>query len=136
MKKKIFFIGIAILFVIGAGFGYYQYNRKPADVASLNAKKITASNLFKDYSENEQHANALYLNNALEVSGKVLEVKQASNAPAQVILDTGDPMFGVACTMDKANKKIQPGENVTIKGICTGYLNDVILIRSLLINQQ
>ena len=135
MKKKIF-IALAMLLVIVAAFGYYEYNRKPADVATLQAKKITAVSLFKEYSENEQHANAMYLNNALEVSGKVLDVKQTPNAAAQVVLDTGDPMFGVACTMDKVSNEIQPGKVVTIKGICTGYLNDVILIRSLLINQQ
>jgi len=133
-RKKILLTAIAIIFAAVIGVAYYEYNKPVQDVAELTAQRVTAVDLFKDYSANEQNANNAYLNKALQVSGKVLEIKQNQNAPAQIILDAGDPMFGIACTMDKSQKNIKPGDIVTIKGICTGYLNDVIIIKSLLLN--
>jgi hypothetical protein len=54
-----------------------------------------------------------------------------------VILNTGDPLFGVACTLnlqEKTVRPVQPGEKITVKGICTGYLSDVVLTNSYLVN--
>lgn len=128
-RKKILLTAIAIIIAAVFGVAYYEYNKPVEDVAALTGQHVNATDLFKDYSLNEQAANK-----ALEVSGKVLEVKQNLNAPSQIILDAGDPMFGIACTMDKSLKKVKPGDTVTIKGICTGYLNDVIIIKSFLLN--
>lgn len=133
-RKKILLTAIAIIIAAVFGVAYYEYNKPVEDVAALTGQHVNATDLFKDYSLNEQAANKAYLNKALEVSGKVLEVKQNLNAPSQIILDAGDPMFGIACTMDKSLKKVKPGDTVTIKGICTGYLNDVIIIKSFLLN--
>ncbi|MDN3655203.1 hypothetical protein QWZ08_06195 [Ferruginibacter paludis] len=132
--KKIFLFAVPAIIIISAAIGWYQYNKPQQDVASLSAQAVTAENLFKDYSSNEPAANKTYLNKALEVSGKVLEVKQTQQAQQQVILDSGDPMFGIACTLDQPAQNLKPGDLVTIKGICTGYLNDVVLIKSLLLN--
>lgn len=132
-KKKILIaIAVVIAFVVGAG--YYEYNKKAPDVADLSAQQISAVELFKDFTNNETQANQSFLNKALQVSGEVLEVKKNQNQQLQIILDSGDPMFGIACTMDKAGKIVKPGDHVTIKGICTGYLNDVVIIKSLLLN--
>ncbi|MEO8412689.1 MAG: hypothetical protein ABI472_03485 [Ginsengibacter sp.] len=135
-KKKILFTAIVMLIIVAGGVVYHEYNRSSPDVASLDAKPVTAENLFKDFQTNEQGANKMYLNRPLEVSGKVLEVKQNQDEPSQIILDCGDPFFGVACTLDKLQKSVHPGSLVTVKGICTGYLNDVIIIKSLLLNQK
>lgn len=129
--RKIIVLLIVILVGVGAGIGYYQYNRAPQSVSSLRATPVTAAALFSKFSTNEPEANQSYLNKALEVSGTVLEVKHNQDKQSQIILDGGDPMFGIACTMDKISGNIKTGDRVVIKGICTGYLNDVILIRSL-----
>jgi len=53
------------------------------------------------------------------------------------VLDTGDPMYGIACTLitiEPATGNVKPGEKITVKGICTGYLSDVVLTNSCLIN--
>ena len=131
--KKLFIIFVLIASVL-AGIAYYLYNKTAPDVADLSAEPVSAVNLFKDFATNETKANTSYLNKALQVSGKVLEVKQNQNRQTQIILDSGDPMFGIACTMAQTDKQVKPGDHVTIKGICTGYLNDVVIIKSLLLN--
>lgn len=132
--KKYVLIALLLLVALTAGIGWYQYNKPQQAVADLHAETVTAETLYKNFTTNETSANKAYLNKALQVTGKVLEVKQNQQQQTQVILATGDPMFGIACTLDHPHGTIQPGDNVTIKGICTGYLNDVILIKSLLLN--
>jgi hypothetical protein len=132
--KKFFLFAVPIIIIIGAAIGWYQFNKPQRNVADLSAQPVMAANLFKEFSTNETAANTMYLNKALEVTGKVLEVKQTPQARQQVILDSGDPMFGIACTLDQPAQNLKAGDQVTIKGICTGYLNDVILINSLRLN--
>jgi len=123
-----------VILCAGFGFAWYEYHKPAADVADLQAEHVDAVELFSRYTANEQQANAIYLNKALEVTGKVLEVKDNQQEKPQIILEAGDPMFGIACTMDKASVNVKPGDKITIKGICTGYLNDVILIKSIQLN--
>jgi hypothetical protein len=132
--KKFFLFAVPIIIIVGAAIGWYQFNKPQRDVADLSAQQVMAANLFKEFSTNETAANKMYLNKALEVTGKVLEVKRTPQARQQVILDSGDPMFGIACTLDQPAQNLKTGDQVTIKGICTGYLNDVILINSLRLN--
>jgi hypothetical protein len=132
--KKLFVFALPMIVIVIAAVGWYQFNKPQRDVAELSAQPVMAASLFRDYSANETAANKMYLNKALEVSGKVLEVKQTPQAQQQVILDSGDPIFGIACTLSQPAPDLKPGDEVTIKGICTGYLNDVILINSLRLN--
>ena len=131
--KKMFLLGTALAFTICLSVGYYEYNKPVQDVADLDAKSVGAMTLLKDYASNEKMANNSYLNKALQVTGKVMEIKHGQDNQIQVLLDTGDPMSVIACTMKKMDKEVKPGEQVTIKGICTGYLNDVVLINSMLL---
>ena len=132
--RKIMILAVAVVIAIVASTGYYLYNKPVHSVANLAAQAVSATDLFKDFSTNEQMANQSFLNKAVQVSGKVLEVSQNQNRQIQVILDAGDPMFGIACTLEDTNVSVKRGDQVTIKGICTGFLNDVVLTRSLLLN--
>lgn len=120
-----------------AGILIYLYNKPPRNVASETGIPISATELYAKFTSNEPQANLAYLNKVLQVSGQVLEVKNTSTAGRVVVLNTGDPMFGVACTLNKldpASGPVKPGEKITVKGICTGYLSDVVLTNSYLVN--
>src|SRR5690348_3975349 len=73
--KKIVLSIIVAIVLFAAGYGYYQYNRPAANVAKLDAPTVSAKNLYADFTSNEPHANQLYLNKPLQVTGQVLEVK-------------------------------------------------------------
>ena len=137
--KRMLLIAFPVIILLAFGFAYYEYNKPKPDITELKAAPVTAVNLFQDYSANESKANRLYLNKAVQVTGKVLDVKQGQDKHLQIILDAGDPMFGVACTMDKTAKDskrtaVRPGDQVTVKGICSGFLNDVVLVSSILVD--
>lgn len=130
MKKIL--ITIIVLSLIGGGIGYYMYN-KP--VASLEKKKadieVSASQLIADYEADETAANEKYLGKVVQVSGTVAEVTEAPGKK-KINLDTGNPMSMIICELEDgtAPDAIQVGSTVTMKGMCSGYLSDVILVQS------
>ena len=141
MKKTQKLIAAAGLIVIaGTAFGFYQYFRKPADIRTLQADfTITASGIVADYNNDENAANAKYLDKVICVKGKVSETKISTEGQCTVFLDSGDPLAAITCSFyeDEATaaKKLHPGEPVTIKGKCTGKLMDVVLNKCSLIKQ-
>lgn len=128
-------IGLA-LFIIAltaAAYGYYLFNKKPADVRKISAQyTLTAAALLEDYNKDETAANLKYLDKVISVKGKVTEIKiDTATGQATVILDSGDPMAAVTCSFYDAEtaavKQLQAGAEVIIKGKCTGKLMDVVL---------
>lgn len=130
MKRII--IPLLALVLIGAAIGFYLYN-KP--VASLDNKKpdvvVTADEILADYESDEQAANDKYLGKVVEVSGKVSEVS-TEGEKNKVTFETSNPISLVITELDEGNsvEGIEPGEHATVKGMCSGYLSDVILVRA------
>lgn len=116
-----------------AGYGFYLFNKKPADVRTLPDKyELTAYTLMNDFNKDETAANKKYLDKVIAVQGKVSDVKlEPSTGQATVILDSGDPMAAITCSFydDEAGslKEIKQGQEIVVKGKCTGKLMDVIL---------
>ena len=52
-----------------------------------------------------------------------------SDSSVVVFLQTPDPIFGVKCTMEGDASGLKEGDSTTLKGICTGFANDVAIIR-------
>jgi len=99
------------------------------NIEKAKAITIEASALFDEYSANEKAANAKYIDKVLEVSGEVTNVSKNAEGLTVIMLKTNDLMFGVNCTMEEKEVKCKAGDKLTLKGICTGYLTDVVLIR-------
>ena len=78
-----------------------------------------------------------YLNKVLQVRGQVLTIKNTPYDGPVVVLRTGDPLFGIACSLNRvepSSQPVKPGQTITIKGICTGYVSHVVLSNSCLVN--
>lgn len=93
------------------------------------AVKVEAAKLFESFKANETEANAAYLNKVLEVKGKVGSMTINAEQKQVFVLETGDPIFGINCTLDTNTTGVSVGDSIVIKGICTGYLSDVILVQ-------
>lgn len=128
MKKII--IPILILGAIGIAIGFYMYN-KP--VQSLEKKKaevmISASQLVTEYEADETAANEKYLGKVVEVSGKIADIV-SEEGKTKIQLETSNPMAMVICEMeDGSDTGLNEGDEAKIKGLCSGYLSDVILVQ-------
>jgi hypothetical protein len=133
--KKVLLLLLA-LGVIGAGVGYYLYN-KP--VASLENKKadvvVTAAQLIADYEMNEQAADERYLGKVVQVTGKIVDMTTAEGK-IKINMETPNPIAMIICEMETGVEpgSAKAGDDIVIKGMCSGYLSDVILVQSTIVN--
>lgn len=114
---------------------YRMYNKPHRDPSSELALAINANDLFHQYEKNEEAANSKYLDKILEINGKISEVTINQDSLPVIVLGSDNPLFGVRCTMPNSTSTYSTGDYVTIKGICTGYLSDVIIVKGTLVNK-
>lgn len=133
MKKRKFIIAIGLtLLIIAAGYGSYQYNRRPADIRRESYDTaIDAVELVQAFNRDEETANRNYVDKVLLVTGKLKQIDYNSSGQATMHLDAGEDPVSVVCSFYKQEtptlKNIVPGSTVRVKGVCTGKLMDVIL---------
>ena len=121
----------------GIAFALEQIYKPHRDAANEKAIVTTAKDIFASYNKDEKEANAKYLDKAVEITGEIAETKTNQQGKMVCILKTDDPFFGVNCTF-KQNENLKVGQQVTLKGICTGYLTgaDVIVIDCIFVNNN
>lgn len=134
MNKKKIILVILILGIVGAFIAYKMYNKPHVDVAATSSDiTITANNLLNDFSTDETSANAKYLDKIVEVSGTIAKLETEADKGV-VVLQTNEDFGSVRCTLSEASTQkindLKVGDNITLKGICTGYLMDVVLVKS------
>ncbi len=132
MKKYIKYLFVVL--ALAVGFGFYMYHKPHQNMATTKAeKKLSAGELFQQYEANEAAGDQAFLNKILAVNGKVTKVEKDDDGMISVSLATDSEMFGVICQLDNLSehKRIdfKEGETVQFKGICTGVLMDVIMVR-------
>lgn len=111
---------------------YYFYN-KPVDSLShaRSVAYLSADSIYNMYEQNEANANKLYLNKVITVTGKIQAI-QSDTSGVSLSLHTSAGMFGVSCKMEEKEvdvTKFSVGQQVKLKGLCSGYLMDVVLVQ-------
>jgi uncharacterized protein YpmB len=133
-KKKILkqiLLSLLVIIITGGFIGYKMYNKPHRNVEEATALRVAATKLATDYEINEPEANSQYPGKVLEVSGEISDISKNQKGE-QIIMLKGSDMSGIMCTLDTAvHTAIKPGASVVIKGICSGYLTDVVLVRCL-----
>lgn len=130
--KKYILIALAVCAVAGAAVGYYMWNKPHKDMTKAEADfTLDADALFSEFEADEDAANTKYLGKVIEVSGTVAQVLPSEKTT--VVLETENGIFGVRCELDTFSNvdfpEYQPGDVVSLKGNCTGFLGDVVLVR-------
>ena len=130
-----YYVKIALFFVVFIAIGsilaaLILFNKKHPDTAKVKPDFVLmATVLQKDFENNEAAASAKYINKILEVGGTILSVTPADSTNTNISLKTGNEMSSVICTFRKLAdpSKFKPGENITLRGECSGFLMDVLL---------
>jgi hypothetical protein len=136
-KKILIFLLIAA--AIGGAIGYYLWNKPPRTAEDEKPfATLSADALFTEFSTDEVAATTKYLNKVLEINGKVADIKKDASGNTDVILETSDILGTVVCTLKiGANAEgTEVGTTVALKGICTGYLTDVILNQGVVLKKN
>ena len=129
-KNKII-IAIALIAAIAFGVYYYVFvysSQHRRQVQSEIGIVITSDSLVAKYQADEKLANSLYLNKAVVVTGNLLSIDKNQEGKTTLVIGRTDSFSNVSITMSSNLPIAQKvGESITIKGLCTGALSDVVI---------
>ena len=136
-RSKILLGTLLLIGLLAAGAYYYVFifsRNNHREVQNEQSIHIGAEMLASQFSANETKANTRYLDKALAVKGIVLETG-VNNEGKTTLLLQGDTtsLTHVFCTLTSQIPTPAHLSEVTVKGICTGLLSDVIMVDALLL---
>jgi len=112
-----------------------QYYKPHIDVYNTKPDIITeTTNILNAFESDEDAANKKFVDKIIQINGQISKVEASENNDIILTLDNKNRGIGtIICQLSrKENKRLsnlKEGQNVVVKGICTGYLMDVILVR-------
>jgi len=124
-----------LIFLAGMSYALYIWYMPARDVTDEKGIVITASAIYDSFEQNEAKANSLYLDKAIQVTGAIAEIKKNQAGQTVAILKSDDPVFGVNCTFKNDPGPLQKNDTITFKGICTGFLSDVIINQGIIVKK-
>jgi len=131
--KRSYRIALWLVFLLAVGgilAALYMYNLQDKDLQKVKPDFIiTASELQNAFETDETTAGTKYINRIIEVSGEVASVNPGENQTVIIILKTDSPVSGVSCTLqaDSHPPGLSAGDQVSLRGQCSGFLMDVIM---------
>jgi tRNA_anti-like len=137
IKVALFIVTFIALSAILAAL--YFYNLKSTDMTKARPDFIiTATALQKAFEKDETKASIGYINKILEVTGKIASVKPAENSVVSISLVTDSDLSSVICTFPAISDPsiFKVGDQITLRGQCSGFLMDVLLNNCALILQK
>lgn len=128
-----------IIAVLPALYFYKEYNRKLADITNVKpAATLNTATIIDRYEKDEIGANNQYLGKTIQVEGTIAEIIHQDTS-ANVLIGNIGSMHKVSCLLDKRHinliNKYKAGQQIIIKGICTGFLLDVELNRCVIVEK-
>src|SRR5690554_3824439 len=136
MKTKHIIVILVVLGIFAAGFAYWQYNKPHRDASSEKIDySLTATELYNAFEADENAAMTKYGNQLIEVTGTIQEIKTGNDSNTMILLGSEHPLFGVK-TMFQTPVINPPaiGDQMVIRGFCSGINGDVELTRSTIMN--
>ena len=127
---KIALLVVLIIAIGGLFAGLYLYNLKPQDLQKAKPHfSISAVDFQKAFDENEKAASARFINKIIEVSGTISSVRSGENKTLNVTLKTVNELSSIIGTFHNITDTtvFKTGNQVIIRGVCSGFLMDVLL---------
>jgi hypothetical protein len=88
---------------------------------------ITADELYDAFDIDENAATLKFEDKIIEVSGEVLRIRENEYGFVVVLKAENSMTGGVNCSFREKPEEIEEGQLVTVKGLCQGFLMDVVL---------
>ena len=138
--QKILKIGLPLLLVGGLLAFKFMVPKGPLDIHSAPTElTINASSLYADFETDETAANGTYAGKVMEVSGSLSAITKDDDGHYSLSLSADSPMGQIVCNLSPGEPKPPTetaiGQSITLKGVCTGYLFDVVLDNATIISQ-
>ena len=134
-RRELLWALVAIL-LIGAGiYAWKEYDRGIAATGTRPVMEtVTAAQLLADFQADEAAATSRYVGateQVVQVRGTIRSIAPMGGGITNVVLETGDALAGVLCEFPESDlpPDWREGDQVSVRGVCTGFLLDVVLIR-------
>lgn len=119
--RNIFLFFIAII-AIALIIGYRIWNEPHRNIKNANAVKATATALYGNLTKDSTTMKSKFVNKIVMVSGEVKQVLKNQKGQQIILLKTNFEGGSVNCTMEGKINNVKPGDMISIKGICSGYI--------------
>ncbi|MEM1121831.1 MAG: hypothetical protein AAGJ18_15375 [Bacteroidota bacterium] len=136
LKFLLYFLGIVL--VVGI-ISYYAFMNAPKASSQGKTADFTlpATELYQAFEQDEEGSNGKYIGKIVQVTGTITEISEDEQGAPVILLAGVDGFGGVLCTLEasqaeKAAKK-DLDDAVTIKGVCTGMLMEVVVNKGILV---
>ena len=120
-KRNIFSIFIAMI-VIAAVIAFMMWNEPHRDIKDSTALKTTAVVLYSNLTKDSARMKSKLVNQVVEVSGEVKNVLKNQKGDQIILLKTNTSGGSINCTMEEKISNVKPGDTISIKGLCSGYI--------------
>ncbi|OEK07843.1 hypothetical protein A8C32_15285 [Flavivirga aquatica] len=139
-KKNKLIIILFSLFLMTGLYAYFLLSRS----SFINMKevspvlKISAAEISEHYLEDEKKSDSMYKGKVLEIKGIIKKINFLNNRNT-LILQGYNTYSNIICDIQNVNKKefdkLELGDKINLKGICKGFLKDVIILNCVLVNK-
>lgn len=138
MKRTVLIV-ILLVIVVGAWYGYREYNRTNTSLDDARADAaVTATNLLAAFEKDSASAVKQYNDKIVAVSGPVKKIEADGN-PVVVFLGDAGQLSSVQCSMDSTNveayKTLKTGMTATLKGEVAGFRSDPLFGTDVILNR-
>lgn len=126
MQKKIIKTSLLLLvsaFATITVVAFLIWNEPHQNVKDEYAVKLNANTLYNLLSKADSEPYRAFINEVVEVSGKVKNVLVNNEGHKIILLETAVDGAFINCTVEEKTVAIRAGEQAEIKGICLGYMN-------------
>ncbi len=128
---------LIIILLLGITYVWNEYNRtqkSTLDIEAITSSTTTA--IVKEFEVDESSANKKYNGKVVLVKGIIQSIDL--NDSTQRVTLKGE-VSGVIGELEKSERKkasqLKVGDSLILKGVCTGFLMDVILVRTIIVNK-
>lgn len=133
--KKLLPLFFVLVLLLGA-FLFFRSNRPSGSPVTVweqaTEVEVGASQLSRDFVQDEAAANEKYLNKITKVTGEVSAV-QSGQYGTVVHLKTEAPAPSIRCRLDRkpgeTDSKYEIGQTITLKCLCSGFVNEVEMVQ-------
>jgi hypothetical protein len=137
-KRRVFRIGLAIILFIVTLTLYNQFTEVEL-IYNSNKKseiQISSEELISLFHENENRANSVFVGKMIEAKGVIKKITY-QNDTFTIFLKGENESSYVICVMQtdqhsNVNQMVL-GQSIVLKGICKGFLNDVIFFGCIIV---
>ncbi|WP_299601569.1 hypothetical protein [uncultured Aquimarina sp.] len=102
-------------------------------VESKPSLSLASEALLSDFINDESTANTKYLEELIQVNGTITAIEKGKDGNDIITLGNENTIGSIICHLSKNEKNLKIGQEISIKGICTGFLMDVILVKCVIV---